>query len=295
MIIVSLKGGLGNQMFQYALGLALSVKHSVPLKLDLRYLNDRTPRRNFVYRDYDLDIFGIPACQATAEDLRRFGLGMSNLTLRESWLRVRALLPIQRRVYQERIISYDERVMALGGDAYLSGYWQTEKYFSSIAPIVRERFTVSSPYSQEVEDLRQTISSQMSICVNVRRTDFVNHPTYQTTDVSYFNRAVKEMNRRIGSDCRVFIFSDDVEWCRSNLHLTTSQEVVDHRFAGPKFSHYFALMSACRHFIIPNSTFAWWAAWLSRSSGKIVIGPRRWIANLRQDTRDVLPAEWVVV
>jgi hypothetical protein len=296
MIVLNLKGGLGNQMFQYALGLALSTKLSVPLKLDLRDLKDRTPRgRNFVFRTYDLDIFGIAPNQPTVEELWRFGMGMRDRRLRELWLRALRFLPLGFSVYAERTFAYDEHVLNLGPSVYLDGYWQTEKYFSNIACAIRELFTVSTPRSPEIANLHEVISSGQTVCLNVRRGDFVNHPLHQTTDPTYFERAVHEMKSRLDSDFRVFIFSDDVDWCRQNLHLAADQTIVEHRFAGERFSQYLSLMSHCKHFIIPNSSFAWWAAWLSNNPRKVVIAPRKWFADPRIDTKDILPTGWVAI
>jgi hypothetical protein len=103
------------------------------------------------------------------------------------------------------------------------------------------------------------------------------------------------MKSRLDSDFRVFIFSDDVDWCRQNLHLAADQTIVEHRFAGERFSQYLSLMSHCKHFIIPNSSFAWWAAWLSNNPRKVVIAPRKWFADPRIDTKDILPTGWVAI
>jgi hypothetical protein len=292
-IVVSLKGGLGNQMFQYALGYKLARERGVPLKLDVRYLRDRTPRANFVYRDYDLDVFGIRPDEPSNGELWRFGLGMSNLALRLGIVEAAKRLRISRRIYAERTFAFDREVLGVGQSAYLSGYWQTEKYFADVADEVRKMFTVTTPATVEIEDMLASISGQKSVCLNVRRADFVTNPIYQSIDSDYFSRAVELLRGRIGDGFHLFIFSDDIDWCKSNLDFPSGQTIVEHRLAGQKFSQYLRLMAACKHFIIPNSTFAWWGAWLAQNPGKVVVAPQRWLATDAHDTSDILPVSWI--
>ncbi|MBA7531352.1 O-antigen biosynthesis glycosyltransferase WbnK [subsurface metagenome] len=295
MIVVNLKGGLGNQMFQYAFGLSLAHKYGSDLKLDLRLLRNKTLRKGIVLRNYDLDIFSIPATQATAEDFGGIGLGIENLYLQRLWLRIYGHIPGQSRVLRERRYSFDERNLNVGGNVYIDGYWQSEKYFKDIETLVRERFVVIVPLAPGADKLLRRITSEESVCVNIRRGDFVNHSLHKSLETEYYERAVVELTKRIGSSYRLFVFSDDEEWCRENLRLGTGQEIVGNEFAGPKFSTKFSLMSACKHFIIPNSTFAWWAAWLAKNENKVVIGPKRWFDDPKRDTSDVLPESWVKV
>jgi len=294
-IVVNLKGGLGNQMFQYAFGLALAQKHGVPLKFDLRFLRDPTPRKNLIRRNYDLDIFSIPALQATAEDLDGVGLGLGNLVLQRWWLRIYASIPGQSRVLLERRFSFDENNLRVGPDAYLDGYWQSEKYFKTVEELVREQFTIKGAHTDEAGKLMRRIAGEQSVCVNVRRGDLVNDRRLGGLDAEYFRQAVQELANRIGSDFNCYIFSDDIEWCRQNLRFTQVRHFVGHEFAGPKFSTYLSLMRACKHFIIPNSTFAWWAAWLAENEQKIVIGPKRWFRDPAVDASDLIPENWLTV
>jgi hypothetical protein len=294
-IVVNLKGGLGNQMFQYAFGLALACKYDVPLKFDLRFLRDQTPRKNLVLRNYDLDIFSIPPLQAIPDDLPGVGLGFESLVLQRLWLRFCGCLPAQSRVLVERRFSFDKNNLEAGRNAYVDGYWQSEKYFKNVETLLRDRFVVKVSHSVEAQQLLQRIAGEKSVCVNVRRGDLVNDPRLGTLDVEYFERAVRELTNRLGSGFKCYVFSDDMDWCRRNLRFAQPLEFVGHEFSGPKFSSYFSLMAACKHFIIPNSTFAWWAAWLADNQNKIVIGPRRWFRDAAIDAADVLPENWMKV
>ena len=91
----------------------------------------------------------------------------------------------------------------------------------------------------------------------------------------------------------MFMFSDDLTWCRDNFGQMGQVTVVGHEHAGPRFSHYLWLMTLCRQFVIPNSTFAWWAAWLASNESKIVVCPNHWFADPDINTSDLIPLEWI--
>ena len=91
----------------------------------------------------------------------------------------------------------------------------------------------------------------------------------------------------------VFVTLDDIEWCRENLHFDCPTTVLGHEHKGYKFGNYLTLMSCCKHFLIPNSTFAWWAAWLSVFPDKIVVCPRNWFRDPKIDSSDMIPGGWM--
>ena len=293
MIIVNLKGGMGNQMFQYSLGLYLSMKYNVPLKLDVRSLLNRDMDSQITFRDYQLDVFGIDLDRPTNFELWKFGMGISNEKYRNRFLSI--LDRISPKVYKEQGFSFNNKVNEIGSDIYLDGYWQSEKYFYNIAPLIRQKFNVVTSHSQSTNDLADLISSQTSVCVNVRRTDYINNSLHQTTDVEYYIAALKVLRSRINDELNIYIFSDDAQWCEENLFLSKNQVIVDDKFSGFKFSSKFWLMMNCKHFIIPNSSFAWWAAWLSTYENKVVIGPRKWLGDSKINTSDIWPAGWISI
>ena len=295
MIIARIMGGLGNQMFQYAMGRTLALKHGVPLGLDCGFLLDRTPRPkkcNFVFRSYDLEIFNVAARPVERGEIppayRLYLNGVPRLAL--DGLR-RRLLPNPAR---ERSFSFDPRFLELGRDAYLEGYWQSPKYFHSIAGTIRNDFKVKSPMSEKSRKLLGDIRSCNSVCINVRRTDFLASKVHGTIGEDYYHRALGVVADS-GAIDHIYVFSDDMEWCENHLSFSPPVTMVGHDYAGLKFGEYLYLMSNCRHLIIPNSSFAWWAAWLNDDAGKVIIAPRRWFADPRINTKDLFPDHWVVL
>jgi hypothetical protein len=290
MIVVRLMGGTGNQMFQYALGRALSLKHKCALKLDLTFLLDRTPRDRFSYRSYELGAFNIRGEIAKREEVpvtyRRYFSGRLSLVLDS--LRRR----MSPRSTSERQFHFDPAVLDIRDSAYVEGYWQSPKYFEDFKDVIRSEFTLRQMLPDPAEELRAQIAEERSVCVHVRRGDFVGNSMYLSLGQDYYLAGLRLVAEKIPA-ARVYVFSDDIDWCRANLRFSEATTYVDDRYAGPAPAHHLALMSACRAFVISNSTFAWWAAWLNRDPDKLVIAPKRWFLDPTINTNDLIPDTWV--
>ena len=135
------------------------------------------------------------------------------------------------------------------------------------------------------------INSSNSVLINVRRTDFLNGDFHGVMGMDYINNAVSFIESKVDNP-HYFIFSDDIEWCRDNIKLD-NMAIVDHSYKGDRFGYYLQLMKSCKNFIIPNSTFAWWAAWLNENENKIVIAPKKWLNNESVNTKDLIPSNWI--
>lgn len=288
MVIVKLMGGMGNQMFQYAFGRSLSLKKGVTLKLDLNFLLDRTPKKNFVFRDYDLTIFNCNPQILIEEDKKSF---FGNFIMGNKYMN--KFLPVKnRKFYTERHFEYDTNVDKFNEDIYLEGYWQSYKYFSEFESTIRKDFYFKNKFNEEEEVINQNILSTNSVCINVRRADFLNNSFHGVCDEKYFYQGLNYINNS-ESELNVFVFSDDIEWCKNNLNFAFPTTFVDHKYAGEKFQSYLQLMTNCKHFIIPNSSFGWWAAWLADSSKKIVVAPEKWFSDSNINTKDLIPPDWI--
>jgi len=259
MIVIKLQGGMGNQMFQYALGRKLEKKYNMPMCLDLSFLKRRDFGPNFMYRDYDLDIFNV------------------NPTLVDTPPQIDMVVNEPSLVYYEQI-SNIYNYIPTDKNIYVDGYFQCDKYFKEIENEIKKEFTfVDSITEGKEKDMLDDIQNSNSILINIRRTDYLNTSFHGVFGSDFVNDAVAMIREKVENP-KFFIFSDDVDWCRDNLHVENSV-LVDHTYAGKKFETYLQLMVNCKHFIIPNSTFAWWAAWLCDNPNKIVIAPQKWFAQ----------------
>jgi hypothetical protein len=292
MIISRLWGGLGNQMFQYAAGRALALRSGVPLQLDIYDLLDRTPDADFVHRDCDLGLLMAHLDFASLSDMGRAHEKPSSLVTR---LRLRYRKDrLRRNSFKENNQQFmPELAEAERRNAYLLGYWHDERYFKEFEDIIRKDFAMRGEHAS---DLSRPIRESESVCLNVRRTDFVElsaEREYRTEcDQDYYRKAIDLIIEQ-HDDIRIFGFSDDVEWCEENLKLQKPITWVPHSEAGVKFGRYFWLMRQCKHFIIPNSTFAWWAAWLADNTDKVVVCPQHWYNDPALQSAGFLPDRWI--
>jgi hypothetical protein len=275
MIIARLAGGLGNQMFQYAFARTLSLRHNTPLKIDLSFLKNRNMGHNFVYRNYELDIFNV------VED---FDFTFENC--------IRAGEP-SLSYSQELVNSID--IHQIDKDIMIDGYWQSVKYFSDFQSVIKSDFTFKSLVDDSDDDKIKSMLSDIrmsnSVMLNIRRTDFLNTDFHGVMGLEYINKSTELLESKIDNP-KYFIFSDDIQWCKENINLN-NMVIVDHSYKGDRFSYYLQLMKECKNFIIPNSSFAWWSAWLSDSPNKIVISPKRWLTDESINTSDLIPSDWI--
>ena len=290
MIIIRLKGGMGNQIFQYAFGRKLAQSIGTDLVMDLSSLLDRSKGKDFVYRDYDLTAFNVKEQFLTQPQLlRTFYRSKSSLVTKV----IRKRLNNGRRFVREAHFHYQPSLLQEASDNTIyEGWFQSPRYFEGIEAELRQELTFKHTLLAQSQALLQRIQSTNSVCLNVRRTDFLKVSNLNTTNLDYFLRAAEEIASRV-SNPEFFVFSDDVEWCRENIKLAYPVQVVDHSHKGIKFTNYMQLMSACQHFIIPNSSYAWWAVWLNEQPNKIVIAPKNWFTDPKIDTSDLVPKEWL--
>ncbi len=296
MVIVKLMGGLGNQMFQYAFGRHLASKTRSPLKLDLTYLLDRRPRPYLTFRDYDLSIFNVQENFATDADLVSFSLGGDVLSQLAKIMK----LHHQKKYYiKEQLIKFYKDYCNFSGDIYIDGFWQSEEYFKDVESVIRSDFVFKAPLGNKARDLAQEIRATNAVSLNVRRGDYLasraHRGFYYICDEDYYLRAMDKIAGMVKSP-KFFIFSSEIKWCQDHLMSRYPVQLVSPEYAGEKFQDYLKLMALCKHYIIPNSTFAWWGAWLNPSRDKIVISPRQWIRQpwywRRVYNDSITPANW---
>ncbi len=285
MIVVNLKGGLGNQMFQYAFGKALSIRNSDEVLLDTSGLS-RANEVGDIYRPFTLSAFNIKASIASAETAARmkdpYGI-FSKLWRRFSF-----------KVLRRQNIGWNPRAARMRGDIYLDGYWQSPKYFEPFELAIREEFTLAEPLSPAAAAIAERMQSSNSIMLHVRRGDYVSNKAvaaaYGPCTPAYYERAVAYLSQHV-QDPSWFIFSDDIAWVKEHLPLPGNVTYVSETpMTDPEE---LVLMAACKHNIIANSTFSWWGAWLNPNPEKIVAAPTPWIDAMPREYADLIPASWI--
>jgi hypothetical protein len=290
MIIVKLAGGLGNQMFQYAFGRCLAHRQGFELKFDRSEFNiEQAGKKGHVFREYDLGILNIQENFATKEEVFKLGKRFENDLLDRACNRI---FGRKKSYLLEPHFHFSPTAYNAPDNVYLVGYWQTEKYFKAIEPLIRTEFTFKEEMSEKAKEMLGRINNSNSICLNVRRGDFVTNNFHGSHGAAYFGEADAVIKQKI-ADYTYYVFSDEIEWCEENLKFDNPTVFVSHEFAGKKFQDYIRLMAACKHFVIPNSSFAWWAVWLNQDKDKIVIAPKIWFTDSSFNTNDLIPAGWI--
>jgi hypothetical protein len=187
---------------------------------------------------------------------------------------------------------YDASILSLGPHAYIDGDWQSYKYFDDIRDVLQKDFIVKQPLPKHIEDLKKDIYSKNSVCVHVRRGDYVGNQYHEVVFKEYYDQALEILATKTTIE-QVYVFSDDILWCKQNLIFAYPVVFVGEDYAGVRATGHFELMRSCKHFIIPNSSFSWWAAYLALNHDKIVLTPKHWFGDVTKDTSDLIPSEWI--
>lgn len=289
MIVVKLQGGLGNQMFQYALGRALSLKKNTELLFDISSFTTDP------LRTYSLSLFAIDGNIATESQIKVFKKNKRK-TGKLSFFH-NLFIANWKKYVSERMFHFDSEVFTVSKNAYLDGYWNTEKYFRDIRETLLTDFTLKNSLSGKNKEIADKISTSNSVSIHIRRGDYAHDIKTKTThgllSSEYYTKGCDYIAKNV-TDPILFIFSDDIAWVKNNLSFPFQANYIDWNAENRAYED-MRLMSLCKHHIIANSTFSWWGAWLSTNPNKIVIGPKKWFNQVKQnvDTKDLLPESWI--
>ncbi|OGR35006.1 MAG: hypothetical protein A2051_10340 [Desulfovibrionales bacterium GWA2_65_9] len=292
MIVVRLQGGLGNQMFQYAVGRALALARGVELVFDLSALAE-DPLRSYALGDFQL-----AARLARPGELARLRSPLAYRLMRLSSgnpagrALLRALgLPV---LYEERASTHAPEVAYLPGHSLLVGFFQSERYFESIAGQLRQDFSLPRPLTPASALLAERINACESVSIHVRRTDYVDNPEtcamHGVLTPAHYTHCVELLSGRIATP-EFFVFSDDPDWAEEHIRPGFPTTWVRPR-PGASDTEDLVLMSRCRHNILANSSFSWWAAWLNPNPEAQVLAPKRWYQDPARSAEDLLPQRW---
>ena len=301
MIVIRFTGGLGNQLFQYALGRHLSLIHNRPLRFDTSGYIATTPDAKLGTRLFGLGAFSISGQLANSDELQPFEMyrregtkgRISRLANRCVPFRFRRYI-IENKADFWRFCRFVLRSQ-LAEEVLFQGHWQTEKYFEDIAAIIRNDLRLKLPAEGANAEMLSTIGGVDSVAVHVRHGDNATSAAkhHGVLPPSYYEQAAGLMKKRISKPC-FFVFSDDPDWTKENLRLPAPTIFVVHNGDEKNYED-LRLMAACKHHIVGNSTFSWWAAWLGKKDDQIVLAPAQYLICSNghgRDYRDYYPSSW---
>ncbi len=292
MIYVNIRGRAGNQMFIYALAKALKEETHQDVTLCCSMQRKERP-------DFQIDLEKFQVDEKISFDYnKRFPWYANNDFLPVKL--ARKFMPITTYKYLSRHnvflwleATYVPINIKLIKDAYIDGFWQSEKFFKKHKKSVLKDFKMKKELNLENLDFYEEILNSESVCVTIRRGDYLSNPenkkAYYICDEDYFQKSVKLMQESV-KDAKWFVFSDDIEWAEKAMSFPGKT-----RFESGlnSISEKLFLMSQCKHFILSNSSFSWWAQELNESKEKIVIAPRYWYTDHRKC--DIYNDGWLLV
>ncbi|WP_269240099.1 alpha-1,2-fucosyltransferase [Flavobacterium limnophilum] len=291
MIIIRLRGGLGNQMFQYAFGKSIARKLGVDMKLDLTSLLQTHHKATTTNRDYQMNIFNFGDSFLIQPNSIRL---LNKLHLNFLIQIIKSIKLIGFKKYKEKTFTAEELIINTPKDKNLYvGYWQSEKYFKNIETELRKDFRFNEELSPQAKSISEAIIKVNAVCVHVRRGDYVaNTGSFNCSNLDYFVDGTNYIFKHTNNP-HFFVFSDDPEWCKQHLKFDYDFTIVDYTTDKIKYKEDLQLMALCNHFIISASSFSWWAVWLSNKKEAKVVVPKNWFLDKTTDVSDLIHDSWI--
>ncbi len=299
MLIARITGGIGNQLFQYAFVRSLSIKLNHKFKLDLswyhnyhKYEEESNPNAA-TKRTYLLDKFNVKE-----NILNPLFLSISYRLNNNSFLKRVKKYPVLNHFTYSTITESEFDINKIQNlkNVYLSGVWQMDDLFEEYRNLIKEEFILKNKLSVENKSFLNKIKQSNSIAIHIRRGDLLSRPAAvadqpYSTDKYYYD-GVNIMKEKLKNP-ELFVFSDDIDWVNNNLKFVLPTTFIDNN--GPDYEH-FNLICNCKHQIIANSTFSWWAAWLNNYQGKIIISPKWWYRDpVKNGSIIRIPQDWTIL
>ena len=289
MKIVNILGGLGNQMFEYAMYLALKDAHpQEDIKVCTRSFGGYGLHNGLEIQR----IFGVELPEASLREITKVAYPLFNY---KAWQVMNHYLPNRKSMTMgTTAIPFDYSQVTREDNAFYDGYWQNEGNFKHVRNKILEAYTFPEFTDERNIELAGRLKSANSVSCHVRRGDYLKEPNMCVCTPNYYARAITEMNERVAPKLYV-IFSDGIQWCKENLGgLIGDREVifVDWNKGENSFRD-LQLMTLCKHNIIANSSFSWWGAWLNRNVNKVVIAPEVWMN--KPIVNDPICSDWIRV
>jgi hypothetical protein len=303
MIIIRFVGGLGNQMFQYAMARALSNRHGSPLFIDasLCAATENLSSSGLALRPYELDVFKIQGQMWNGECEKKFFKIRKEFKFRRDVLLLfcksvnmfsETFMPL---IYERKDVGFDKSILRLPDNVCLQGYFPSFKYFDSCRDMIREDFIFNTEPGEQNRKMIDEMASVNSVSVHVRRGDYITsqkaNDKFGMCSLSYYKKSLDYIANRIENP-HFFVFSNDAQWVSENIKIDYPTRYVTHNTGNTSYED-MRLMSHCKHNIIANSSFGWWGAWLNDNPEKIVVAPSPAFDKLSLKDDDFIPDEWI--
>ena len=280
---------MGNQLFQLAAGKTLALKYQTSLLVDTHFL-EANPQGLYTKRNYELNYFNLHIEKCPEPILRQIALQTSN-----NWFdKLLRKIPSNKTlyIYNENGPQFNLTFNELPDNTYLNGFWQSALYFKNCEQELRKELTIKNEFLTGIDNYLNKIQNSLSVSVHVRRGDYVNlksaNEFHGVCDLGYYQKAIEYINSNY-EQAELFIFSDDIAWCKANLKAQNKLTYVE---TGVAIKDLY-LMQHCKHNIIANSSFSWWGAWLNANNHKTVIAPKHWFNDSHINTTDLIPTNWI--
>lgn len=290
MVTIRIKGGLGNQLFQYAAGYALAKRMNQKLKLDSSFFPQQTLRG---FKLGYLNVTFVDVVERQSGLVKAYKNKYLNKTLRKANVRVLPCGKQTKYLLETRSDIVPEFFNISAPNIYLDGYYQSEKYFREYKADLIKQFTPNYPSEAEYESVLAEIQGCEAVAVHVRRGDFLTaqndpNPNHYLLGEQYYHNALKYVIEHLENPV-FFWFSDDIDWVKKNFG-----EKENFRFVSLHTKHAdideMMLMKNCKHVIAANSTFSWWASWLNEHEDAMHICPAKRYGNLY-----MIPDGWIKI
>jgi len=287
-LTVYCQGGLGNQLFQFIVGYILAKKNKINLRINIESFNSYD-------REFELDRF---------PEIRK--LNIPKIINCNFFFKICSYLyhkfinfffSLDKQEFEKSpfVFNGDLLKVKIVKNVTIKGFFQSEKYFVNYKKIVFKLFRFSKIKAKLIQKYLNLINNKNSVAINIRRGDYLNNPKVRyihgILKEDYYKKSISYFKKRVKNPI-FFIFSDDIELVKKTFFFFNKEKFI---FIDTKSSiNDLHLMSNCKHFIIANSTFGWWGAWLSKNKHKIICAPKNWL-RAKISTPDIIPDCWVKI
>jgi len=293
-------GGVGNQMFQYALGKNLALLNKVEVKFDITWFDNFG--ENTTPRYYSLQEFNIIDNIASRKEIEKFRK-YEKLSGKRHFL-YNFFIANDSIYIKEKKVEFDKEILEIKNNVYLFGYWQSEKYFKTIKDIILKELTLKNEPSNHYKKNAQLISQAKnnSISIHIRRGDYTSEKLKKDLglcSLQYYKKALEKIKKKVKNPV-IFVFTNDIKWAKNNLkfkypiNFVSQKNKNDNNYKNKDYEE-LILISLCKHNIIANSSFSWWGAWLNKNINKIVIAPKIWFKKQTMNTKDIPLKSWIQI